>query len=172
MKIRQRHLLKNKDIKDLKVKLSLSFGEDNIEQVFSNAKTVEWLKLEEHEELIAIDNILSFWFIEDKYIPLISMLIKPGLNFKLKSVNVDKGAIPFAAKGADIMRPGIIKIDSEIKKNDIIKILDPIYNRPLAVGIALFDAQEMEKMDKGKVIRNIHNANDAIFSFSKEFQSK
>lgn len=172
MKIRQRHLLKNKDIKDLKIKLAQAFGDENIEQIFSNVKTVEWLKLEEHEELIAIDNILSFWFFEDKYIPLISMLIKPGINFKMKSVNVDKGAIPFVAKGADIMRPGIIRIDADIKKDDIIKILDPIHNRPLAVGIALLDAQEMEKTDKGKVIRNIHNANDAVFSYSKEFQSK
>jgi PUA domain protein len=172
MKIRQRHLLKNKDIKDLKVKLAQTFGEENIEQLFSNIKTVEWLKIEEHEELIAIDNVLSFWFFENQYIPLISMLIRPNNRFKMKSVNVDKGAIPFVAKGADIMRPGIIRIDQDIKKDDTIKILDPIYNRPLAVGIALFDGSEMEKLDKGKVIRNIHNANDEIFAYSKEIQTK
>ena len=45
---------------------------------------------------------------------------------------------------ADVMRSGITKIESTIKKNEIIQIVDETHSRALALGKALFDANVME----------------------------
>ncbi|MHA1340702.1 MAG: PUA domain-containing protein [Promethearchaeota archaeon] len=169
LKIHQRHLLKNKDIKQLRVRLEELFGESVIEAILPPKSKVEWFKLDNHEELIAINNVLAFWIKEDIYIPLLSLLINKDINFNLKTITVDKGAIPYVTNGADIMRPGIVQIDSTIREGDIVKIQDETYKRALAVGIALFDASEIESMKKGKVVKNIHTINDEIWQFSKSF---
>ena len=79
------------------------------------------------------------------------------------------GAIRFVANGADIMRPGITKIDSSIKKGDIIDIVDETHDRSLAVGKALYDAREMEAKKSGKVVQNLHTIQDAVWKFEKSF---
>ncbi|MHA1821761.1 MAG: DUF1947 domain-containing protein [Promethearchaeota archaeon] len=171
MHIHTRHMLKSKDIRLLKENLSEQFGQENIENLIPKKAKVEILKLDAHEELIVIDNILGFWKREDEYIPLLSLLLTPNLNFNIKFVEVDKGAIPHVTNGADVMRPGIVFIDPEIKKNDVVKILDTTHKRALAVGRALYDAEEMENLKTGKVIKNIHTINDELWKFSKSFRS-
>ncbi|MHA1730051.1 MAG: PUA domain-containing protein [Promethearchaeota archaeon] len=175
LKIHQRHQLKSKDIKALKEALIKQIPKENIEILISGNSKVEWIKIEKsekkrriREELIAIDDILCFWFRDDRYIPLLPLLLNPEITYKMKSVSVDKGAIPYIANGADVMRPGITYIDPKIMKNDIVKIQDFKYKRPLAVGLALYDADEMKLLQRGKVMKNIHTINDTIWAFSKE----
>jgi len=169
MKIHQRHLLKGKDIKLLKSKLIEQFGENEVLNHLDPKSKVEWFKLENHEELIAIDDILSFWIKEGEYIPLLTLILKHDEKFKLKYIIVDKGAVPYITNGADIMRPGIIKIDPSIKKGNIVKIQEETYNKTIAIGKALFDATEIQSIEKGKVINNLHTINDEIWKFSKSF---
>ena len=71
----------------------------------------------------------------------------------------------------DIMRPGITKIDPTIKKGEIIEIVDETHNRALAVGKALFNAEEMKKKTSGKVIKNLHTIKkDPVWTFAKDFK--
>jgi PUA-domain protein len=170
MNIRQRHMLKSKDIKELKQTLFELFDENVIDDLFTDKPKVEFLRIDNREELIVINEILSFWVTKERYIPCLTLLINPDINFKMKSVTVDKGAIRFVANGADIMRPGITVIDSSIQKNDIIKIQEETHGRPLAVGMAMFDAAEMKSMTKGKVIKTIHYVNDPVWEFAKTFR--
>ena len=83
---------------------------------------------------------------------------------------VDKGAIKYVTNAADVMRPGITKIDPSIKKGDIIEIVDETHDRSLAVGKAMYDADEMERKDSGKVIKNLHTIQDSVWEFEKEFR--
>ena len=87
----------------------------------------------------------------------------------MKTVVVDKGAIRFVTNGADIMRPGITKIDPLIKKCDIVVIVDENHNRALAIGKSMFDAKQMEDTSSGKVIKNLHTIQDDVWAFEKEF---
>jgi len=169
IKIHQRHMLKSKDIKILKQSLLEQINEENIDSLFGKNKRVEWIKLSNREELIAINDILCFWFRKDEYIPLMSMLLNPEINYTVKAISVDKGAIPYVTNGANLMRPGIVNIDNSINKGDIVKIQDSVYNRALAVGKALYNAEEMESMESGKVVENIHTIKDKIWNFSKAF---
>lgn len=169
MKIHQRHMLRSKDIKDFKEEIAEEFGSENIKSIFKKKSSVELIKLDGHQELIAVNNKLSFWKRNNRYIPLLTILIEPELGFEMKSVTVDKGAIRFVTNGADVMRPGITVIDPNIRQGDLLRIQDEMHHQALAVGIAKYDAEEMQKMDKGKVIENIHTITDEIWDFSKTF---
>ncbi len=89
----------------------------------------------------------------------------------MKSVNeddypcayIDKGAIPFLLKGADMMRPGIQKIEGDFEENDIILIKDENHNKILGIGFALLDSKEMQKQEKGKSIAVYHFFNDEYY---------
>lgn len=80
-------------------------------------------------------------------------------------VTVDAGAISFVSDGADIMRPGIVEVDTEIATDDIVLIAEETHEKILAVGRALVDGREM-RGDQGKVIESIHHVGDELFEFS------
>ncbi len=169
LKIHQRHLLKSKDKKKLITKfqaLLTDYGTD-LSHILTAKSKVEWVRLDQNQELYAIDGLLTFWLKDDRLIPLLSYLMKKPLPFK--AVHVDAGAIKFVSKGADVMRPGITTIDPTIKKGDIILIKDPTHDRVLAVGEALLNAEDMEVKATGRVIKCVHSLTDGIWAFSKEF---
>lgn len=68
------------------------------------------------------------------------------------------------------MRPGITKIDPQIKKDELVKIIDEKNNRALAVGKDMFNAKEMEAKTSGKVIKNLHTIKDDVWQFEKQFK--
>jgi PUA domain protein len=169
LKIRQRHFLKSKDKKIFFALLANFFPgqESQVQEMVSSKSRIEWVKLDQNQELYAVDGVLAFWLKEGKIIPLLSFLRNHDTPFK--TVHVDLGAIKFVAKGADVMRPGITTIDSTIEKGDVVLIKDPNHNQVLAVGEALYDAPQMQAMDTGKVIKAIHSITDNIWAFSKDF---
>lgn len=100
----------------------------------------------------------------EKYLIINNSSYLPHLNSindnLYKAVYVDKGAIPFIIKGADLMKPGIQKIDSEIIKNEIILIKDENHNKNLAIGYSLYSSNELETQEKGKSVKIYHYFND------------
>ena len=168
LNIHQRHLLKSKDIKQLIQDLKTAYGTAIDDNVITAKSKVEWIKIDNNEELYAVEGILAFWSKDGQYIPLLSYLMKKPIA--IKNVKVDAGAIKFVSGGADVMRPGITYIHPDIKTDDIILIQDSVHGRTLAVGKAMFDAAMMQTMDKGKVIKSIHSLKDPIWEFSKEFK--
>jgi len=167
--VRQRHFLKSKDKKILIEQFKSLFPgkEDELSKLITPKSRIEWIKLDQNQVLYAIDNVLTFWLKGDRLIPLLSYLMKHPNPFKF--VKVDQGAIKFVSKGANVMRPGITNIAPTIKKGDIVTILDPQHGRVLSVGEALYDAEKMESLSDGKVIKCIHSLTDNIWAFSKNF---
>lgn len=152
--MKKRHL-SNKEIKQLNQQLSEFYGLDN----FLNKK--DKIELVEDEfRLIMVNNEVYFFFIEDKLIPSLKLLIK---NNFLPKIIIDMPAVKFIANGADVMRPGIKGIE-DFPKNATITIVDETHQKPLAIGQALFSSEEMKSMDSGKVIKNIHYVGDKIWN--------
>ncbi len=85
-------------------------------------------------------------------------------------VVVDKGAIPHIINGADVMRPGVVDYDKNIKKGDFTIIVDENHGKPIAIGISLWDAEDFEKKEKGKCIKNIHYVGDKIWKLSEQLK--
>lgn len=80
-----------------------------------------------------------------------------------KSVYVDKGAIPFIAKGADLMRPGIREIDMGFEKGDVVMIRDENKRKTFALGIALLSSGDMKEQERGKSLQIYHFLGDPLY---------
>ena len=119
------------------------------------------LQEEEKQKIIFINRQPSFFYYEEKLIPTLKYL-QQNQNF-LKQITIDKGAIKFIVNGADVMRPGITDIQKLIQKNDVVVIIDQEHKKPLAVGIALFNSEEMKAATKGKMVKNIHYVGDELW---------
>ena len=84
--------------------------------------------------------------------------------FPERRVAVDAGAIPYVVNGADIMRPGIVSVSDDVKANAPVQIVDERHGKPLAIGIALFDAPAMRAATGGKMVKKFHHVGDEIWN--------
>ena len=169
MKIKHRHFIRKSELNPLKDEILKQYDQKFIDQVFPQKSNVELIQTEAGDTLYAVNDVLALWKSKDGYIPILTLLLNKQVE--IKTVVVDMGAIRFVTNGADVMRPGITKIDPSIKKGDIIQIVDETHGRTLAVGKAMYDADEMEKIFSGKVIKNLHTIKkDAVWNFAKEFK--
>ncbi len=121
--------------------------------------------VEKKDDIKEKDNMLyknevKFLIIKDnKFLPHLK-----SINEKeYKSIYVDKGAIPFVIKGADIMRPGIRKIDENIQKSEIILVKDETHGKTLAIGFAEHNSEDMQKQEKGKSVIIYHYVGDLYY---------
>jgi len=168
MKIKQRHFIRKSELKPLKDEILRQYDEKFVNQIFPKKSNVELIQTEAGDELYAINNVLKLFKSKEGYIPVLTLLLDNQIE--LKTIVVDFGAIRYVANGADVMRPGITKIDPSIKKGDIVAIIEETKSRALAVGRAIFDAPEMEAKSSGKVVQNIHTIQDSIWEFEKQFK--
>lgn len=170
LKIHQRHMLKSKDIKKFLQILQeqLEISDEELKQIVSPKDRVEWMKLDGNQEIYAINGVLTFWVKDGKFIPLLSYLMNHSLPYP--RVKVDPGAVKFVSKGADVMRPGVVEIDDGISPGEVVLVEDPSHGRILSVGEAMYSSEEMESMEKGKIIKCIHSLTDPIWAFSKTFK--
>ncbi len=101
--------------------------------------------------------------IKDEYLPFLS---ETSTLEKFPFVQVDMGAVKFMCKGANLMRPGIKKF-SEFSQNDIVCIVEESQNKFLAIGKSEIDSSELENMEKGEVLKNLHYISDKAWEISK-----
>ncbi|MFX1406260.1 MAG: DUF1947 domain-containing protein [Promethearchaeota archaeon] len=169
MNIKQRHYIQKSEIKALKEAVMKQYDEEFLNQVFPKKSKIEIIQTEEGDTLYAINKELKMWKTDDDgFIPVLTFLLNNKV--KIKSIVVDMGAIRYVANGADVMRPGITRIDPSIKKDDIVQIIDETHDRAIAVGKAMFNAKKMEDMKEGKVVKNLHTIQDSVWKFEKEFR--
>lgn len=167
MHIKQRHFIQKSQIRELKEDIQKQYNQTFINQIFPKKAQIEVIQTDAGDTLYAINNVLKLWKSKHGYIPVLTLLLDRKVD--LKKIIVDMGAIRYVANGADVMRPGITQIDPLIKKNDIIVIVDETHDRALAIGKAMFDADEMEKIKSGKVVLNLHTIQDSVWEFEKGF---
>jgi PUA-domain protein len=149
--------IRKSEIKKINSQIKELYGLDDFISKTSKAEIIE----DKSIKLLAIDNVIQFFFKDDLLIPTLKNL----KDFTLPSVIVDMGAIKFVSNGADIMRPGITHIDNDIKKGDILQVIDENNKVPISICQALFDAQDMKQKDTGKVLKNLHYVGDEVWNY-------
>ena len=123
----------------------------------------------DHFELVE-NELGKHWTINGK----IALVEKDGIvlphlkfllqNLVLKHAVVDMGAVKFVVSGADVMRPGIKEFSPDLKKDELVVVLDINNKKPLAVGKMLFSGEEAKAMDKGRIIKNLHWVGDLFWN--------
>ena len=136
------------------------FKEEAGSLISDNVKMVSSAELEDGTVIYLIERDIAF-VVKDK-------IILPTLNNNMiegfPSVIVDMGAIPYVCKGADVMSPGIVKIEGEFEKEELIIVRDVNHGKALSIGRTLVSSVNMENMPKGKAIKNLHYVGDKIWA--------
>ena len=101
--------------------------------------------------------------INDEYLPFLS---ETETLEKFPNVVVDMGAVKFMCKGANLMRPGIKKF-TEFEKDNLVCIIEESQHKFLAVGKAMVSSSELEDMEKGEVVKNLHYVSDKFWETGK-----
>ncbi|AKB14078.1 MAG: RNA-binding protein [Methanosarcina thermophila] len=152
-RVQLRKNVKNKMLKDL----ASTFGEEisGLEN-----KTLEKITLEEYS-IILVDGKPLLLEIEGHPFPTVRGALEMGLQKRV--VTVDKGAVRFVSNGADIMAPGIVAADPEIKEGDLVIVVEETHKKALAIGKALMGGQEMVEATSGKAIKSITHVGDKLW---------
>ena len=101
--------------------------------------------------------------IGEEYLPFLS---ETKLLEKFPYVMVDMGAVKFMCNGANVMRPGIKKF-SEFEENQIVCVIEESQKKYLAVGKSILSSAEIESMEKGEVMKNLHYISDKYWELGK-----
>jgi PUA domain protein len=84
--------------------------------------------------------------------------------FPERTIVVDMGAVPFVAKGADVMRPGIVSVTEDVRKGSPAIVVDERHRKPLAVVVALLDGPAIRAESKGKMAKTVHHVGDLLWA--------
>ena len=96
----------------------------------------------------------------------------PTLHFtefiaKAPKIIVDMGAVPYVCKGATVMAPGIVRIEGEFVKGDLVAVVDVKHGKALGLGETLMDAETARQTKKGPIVKTIHFVSDKIWDSTK-----
>ncbi len=129
---------------------------------FPKIKNVKVHQILDDAQIITGDG-LKILKVDDDYLPFLSEI---EMLEKFPTVTVDMGAVKFMCKGANLMRPGIKKF-TEFEKDKIVCIVEESQHKFLAVGKSLVSSLELETMEKGEVIKNMHYISDRFWETGK-----
>ena len=132
------------------------------EMEFPKMKNVKVHQILDDAQIITGDG-LKILKINEDYLPFLS---ETEMLKKFPSVEVDMGAVKFMCKGANLMRPGIKKF-TEFEKGKLVCIVEETHHKFLAVGKAMVSSLELENMEKGEVVQNIHYISDKFWETGK-----
>jgi PUA domain protein len=101
-------------------------------------------------------------------IPSLYFMYKNNVYPSYPSVYVDAGAVPRILNGADVMVPGIKKVEGEFSPNAKVLVRELEKGRVIAVGVSLMSSQEIRTSGKGKAVKSLHYLGDEIWEASVE----
>ncbi len=155
MRIKSRFHLRKKELKRILEDVEMFHLE------FKNEK-VEMVEFHDGTKIVKVEDEPILMEINSRYFFTVFGALKYRPD--AKNVVVDEGAVRFIMNGADVMKPGIVRVDEDIEKEDLVIVTEEKKNTPIAIGVALVDGPEM-KSGKGKAVKNIHHVGDKIWNF-------
>ena len=156
IRIKKRKRMREKEVKALAAQLVDVFGVE----VFTEKDAVDFAESSDFDLIFVNNDILGLVYEDNPFLTVRGILkYRP----EKRAVTVDMGAVPYVTNGADVMGPGIVDADPEIKEGDLVWIRDIKNKVPLAVGVAMRDGKELSAKEKGKAIKTLHNIGDKLW---------
>lgn len=160
MAIKRRYLSK-KEVKQLLTILETDMA-------LSSLDKEGYEEVEEEEVKLILYRKEPFLIVLDdgSLVPHLKYLLKYGHCF-LPKIVVDKGAIRPIGSGADVMAPGVIRVEGSFSENRIVVVTEE-RSIPIAVAKSLYSSDAISTMKKGKVALNIHYPGDKAWKLSEK----
>ncbi|MDT8357108.1 MAG: RNA-binding protein [Methanomicrobiaceae archaeon] len=159
--VRKRHTIRKSEAASLFQRLSAEIGES---AALFTSGTVERVEIDSPFTVYLVDKKPHIFELGDIVFPTLRGAVERP--FPERRIVVDAGAIPFMAKGADVMRPGIVSLTNDVRKDHPVQIVDERHGKPLAIGIALKDGAAIMEESRGKFVRTIHHVGDTLWGLS------
>lgn len=156
-----RTILKDRDSKPLIETLRKLGGEQSL----SHKSRVELETVRDAEIIFVDGQPLAF----QRKGELIPVLVNDEVLSRFPKIVVDMGAVPHVAGGADIMAPGIRRVQGDFTSSQLVVIVDETHDKRLAVGRSLLDSSTLKLTKKGKVVENLHYVGDTVWEVVKGF---
>jgi len=124
-------------------------------------------------EVAETPNAKIFFIDGEPLVASLKNVLVPTLLFEkalllLPKITVNMGAVPHVCNGADLMAPGIVKIEGSFNANDFVLIIDERHQKALAVAVALTGSQTARTQQHGKIAKNIHYVGDTLWNQLKK----
>lgn len=157
--IKKRHVIRKSQITELLDRLADEIGASA--NLFRSDR-IEWAETDAPVTIYLVDKKPLLMATGDWAFPTLRGLLEHPIPER--RVVVDTGAVRFVANGADIMRPGIVEISADVRHGRPVQVVEERHGKPLAVGVALLDAADMEQQERGKSVRSVHHVGDDIWN--------
>jgi PUA domain protein len=159
----RRHHIKTRRAKELVSKISQQLKVTTLD-MGDKRMSVEVVELSPTGELILLNNEAAFIQVDEQVLPT---LVNAAVLKELPSVTVDMGAVPYICNGADVMAPGLVKIEGDFAVGDVVVVVEERFSKPIAVGKALSAAKDVAAQKRGKIAINCHYIGDAFWDAFK-----
>jgi PUA-domain protein len=158
----RRYSLKSKDAKLILNEVSERL-KVNADALFGSKVNVEVVEVD-FGHVYLVGGKPLFFKAGDRVLPT---LLFQEFAARAPKVVVDMGAVPYVCKGADVMAPGIVRVEGEFGKGDLVLVVDEKHGKSLALGESLYDSETARSTKQGAVVKNFHFVSDKIWNFTK-----
>jgi len=148
--------IRRKFAKELIVSSSLNINTSRLGPV----KQAKIMILEKSYQVLIVNSLPLIVFKSDR--SLFFPYIESCDFFQGPDVTIDRGALPYILRGADVMAPGIISY-SNFMVDEVVFVKCEGIPRVVAVTKALVSSEQLSNMRKGKVLKNLHYVGDKIW---------
>jgi PUA-domain protein len=159
-----RTILKDRDAKPLVEELNKISGPGHL----SHKSRVETERVKD-SEIVFVDG-QAIAFKRDGL--LVPVLTNSSAIERMPKVTVDMGAVPHVVGGADIMAPGVRKVEGSFGAKQLVVVVDEKHGKALAIGASLYDSGTLSATKKGKVITNLHYVGDSVWETIRPTMSR
>jgi len=160
---KRRHFLSEREATQLLDQFSQKLSLD-VKQLLGTKTKIEVAEIQT-AKIFFVNNKPLLAILNDTLLP--TLLFEEALHL-LPKIVVNMGAVPHICNGADVMAPGVVRIEDEYKTNNYVIVVDERHGKPLALVIALTDSQTASKMQHGKIAKNIHYVGDNLWNQLKK----
>jgi len=158
----RRYLIKSKEAKIILDQVS-SRLKMNGEGLFGSKSQTEIIESERVRIFLVNGKPLLF---ENENVVLPTLFFSEALR-RLPKIIVDMGAVPYVCKGADVMAPGIVRIEGEFRSGQLLVVADVKHGKLLSLGESLVDSTNAKAMKQGPVVKNLHYVSDKVWQLLK-----
>jgi PUA-domain protein len=158
----RRYALKSKQAKQILTEVSERL-KVNVEALFGSKANVEVAEVDVGS-IYLVNGKPLFFKCGERVLPT---LLFHDFVLRAPKIIVDMGAVPYVCNGADIMAPGIVRVEGEFGKGDLVLVVDEKHGKSLALGESLYDSETARSTKQGAVVKNFHFVSDKIWNFTK-----